>query len=322
MILLGLVFASFIVYYNKINRFDEIEASQNNNIIRQKKSKSTLFPFVGLLNEYKSAIATLVLLNGLLFLVNTLDIWKVWFNFSFEKNLNLSKELHKGVYLLILSILMSIGVLVYFFRQNINFLQNNSKLKNLSYVWIIQNTILVITVIVKCFYYIHYHGLAYKRIGVLIFVIVVLFGLTLMFIKIKNKKSVHFLLRKTTWFSYIFLLVCSAINWDMLITDKNLNHSYPKNISIDYSFILSLSNQTIPYLIQNEKLLIQNNNYCNENYHVAQNHKYQLLTDLRDEKIARFKHQQKKYTWLSWNYADAKTNDFLNNLKSKNNAKN
>ncbi len=306
---LGLLFSAFFMFYKKSTLFDHLEMSQSNTIARKKTLSKTIFLMMDLINEYKSALITLVFLNVLLMGVNALDIWKVWFNFSLEKNMNLSNELHKGVYLLIVSILLSIGVLVYFFRGNINFFKNNSFLKTASYVWIAQNMVLMNTVFVKCFYYIHYHGLAYKRIGVLIFLSIVLFGLILMLIKISSKKSVFYLLRNTTWFAYVILLLSSAVNWDNIIIRQNIRHQYPQNI--DYSFLVSLSDQTIPFLIENKDIIQKNNSYCFKNYDVEPRYQGKTLVEITNSKVKRFKENQKQYTWLSWNLADSKTQTYL-----------
>jgi hypothetical protein len=71
--------------------------------------------------------------------------------------------------MLILSILLSLGILIYYFRSNQNFYPKNGFLKAAAYLWLVQNAVLSVSVLIRCGYYISEYGLAYKRIGVVIF---------------------------------------------------------------------------------------------------------------------------------------------------------
>jgi hypothetical protein len=63
-------------------------------------------------NEYKAGIVLLIALNALLLFVNIIDIKWVWIGFEFEGQY-LKEFVHKGTYLLILSIIISIGIVLY-----------------------------------------------------------------------------------------------------------------------------------------------------------------------------------------------------------------
>lgn len=312
-VVLGLWISSFFLFFKNQDDLATLEESQNNTIsrlglklrFRLTKNTSSSFNLISLFNEYRTALLTLILLNLLILLVNTIDVYKVWFNFSFEKGMNLSEELHSGTYLLILSILLSIGVIVYFFRGNINFLQKNKPLKIMAYVWIVQNFILAITVVVKCMYYINFHGLAYKRIGVLMFLAVVFFGLVIMLVKINKQKSVFYLLRKGTWFAYLLLCVAALINWDAAIIKTNINHQYPENI--DYSFLVDLSDKSLPILLNNMDNIEAHDEYCIRNHKVNAHFYGKTLTSIIEKRIMQFNQKQHDNSWLSWNYADHKT---------------
>jgi hypothetical protein len=53
---------------------------------------------------------------------------------------------HEGTYLLILCILMAMGVLLWFFRGNLNFLPDNERLRWLAHLWLAQNAMLALSV--------------------------------------------------------------------------------------------------------------------------------------------------------------------------------
>ena len=153
----------------------QLEHSKTTQLTRVKhlnKERILDFHMVSLRQEYKVGVITFVLVNALLLIINSIDINFLWLNFDYGRAGNLKDLVHKGTYLLILSILLAMGVILYFFRRNLNFYPSNQWLKRLAYAWIIQNAILVISVALRTWYYIDATGLAYKRIGVLIYLCV------------------------------------------------------------------------------------------------------------------------------------------------------
>ena len=207
--------------------------------------KNRFFKFNDLKNEYKAGIFLLIVLNILILILNLIDINWVWFNFKWEGQF-LKQFVHEGTYLLILSILISIGLVLFFFRENLNFYSKNRTLKYLSYVWIIQNGILTISVAIRNFYYINYFSLAYKRIGVLLFLILTLYGLYTVFNKVKNKKSNFYLFQYNFSALFILLIVSSIVNWDKVIANYNFKHANKSFLELNY--LADFSDKTLPYL--------------------------------------------------------------------------
>src|SRR4029078_3225426 len=126
---------------------------------------------------------------------NCVDITYVWFGFTYNNDINLSEYVHEGTGLLIFSILLAMVLLLFFFRGNLNFYKQNKWLRAGAYAWLLQNSILAVSVLFRDYYYIQHYGLAYKRIGVLIFLAMVLMGLITVFIKIQKRKTAYYLLR-------------------------------------------------------------------------------------------------------------------------------
>ena len=234
----------------------------------------------------------IILVNILVIIENIIDINWIWFGFDYETSKNLSQLVHEGTYLLILSILLSIGILLYYFRGNQNFYIKNKILKYGAYLWIIQNVIMSISVALRNLHYINYYGLSHKRIGVLIFLLLVLGGLILLYIKIRNKKSAYYLLRLNSWNIYFIMIFISLFNWDILIAKYNVRHNYQSPVDMFYLF--SLSDNGLPIIHNNWENIISGN----EEYRWA----YFLNTRIRT-----FMEKEANSTWQSWNYADHKT---------------
>ncbi|MCX6182587.1 MAG: DUF4173 domain-containing protein [Bacteroidetes bacterium] len=291
-IFFGATLACYFVFHKKANVFSKLEIQQSNAIERTRRRSSFNFTLNALKIEYKIAFLTLISLNFILLMVNVVDVWKVWISFDYAAGSSLSAELHKGIYLLILSIVLSIALLIYFFRGNINFMKDNRFLKYLAFSWMAQNIVLALTAFLKCLYYINYYDLTYKRIGVLMFLCLTVFGLIMMFLKIEKRKSVFFLLRNNTWFIYFFFMAMTLINWDVAIAKYNLSAGR-KNT--DYTYLYSLSDKVIPVLMEHDNSLADP---ANGNTPFS-------------KRIRRYVNMQDQVSFLSWTAADDSLEKYL-----------
>ncbi|WP_338790913.1 DUF4173 domain-containing protein [Bernardetia sp. MNP-M8] len=272
--------------------------------------KNTTFKIMDLKQEYQTGILLIAMVNLLLLVVNGIDIQFLWLNFEVDEAGNLAELVHEGTYMLIISILLSMSILMYFFRKNLNFYLKNELLKKLAYVWIFQNTILVISVVIRTYYYIIEHGLAYKRIGVLLFLALTTYGLYSLFVKIKEHKSSFYLWRVNSWATYAMLVFMACINWDMLIVKYNIEKckTVESKAKIDLGFMLSRSDQTLPILRENRQYF-ETDKRGISSYRNSPN--VNTYGTYLDERIETYLQEQKKYSWASWNYADAKTVSLL-----------
>ncbi|MDG5492667.1 DUF4173 domain-containing protein [Psychroserpens sp. SPM9] len=158
----------------------------------------------------------------------------------------LSNQVHSGINTLIASILIAIVIILYFFRGDLNFYSDNKTLKNLTFLWIGLNVLLIILIAIKNQTYITSFGLTYKRIGVHVYIFLTLVGLVTTFLKVMNIKNMVFLFRRNTQIAFIVLLLCSTINWDRIITKYNLNHA----AAFDMDYLIKLSDRNAILLYQ------------------------------------------------------------------------
>ncbi|MBI5541033.1 MAG: DUF4173 domain-containing protein [Bacteroidia bacterium] len=307
----GILLVTWLVLRNKASDLSKVESKLTLTISRVKIRRKRRFSFTGLKKEYLSALVLLVLINLLVLAANIVDIKFLWFGFEFKEGMNLKQFVHEGTYLLILSILLSMGILLYIFRKNQNFFARGKILRKLAALWIVQNLILAISVGIRNYHYIDQYGLAYKRIGVFIFLMLVLFGLYTFFIKILRKKSGYYLINRNSWAMYIVLTITSLLSYDTIITKYNTK--YCKDL--DYEFLVNMSTKALP-LIDINKLPDQL--YYNEFYPVKHlknpwvfegNYKsnYFYAYNLRSyyvKTVFNFLYEWEMGTKLSWNYYD------------------
>jgi len=226
-----------------------------------------------------------------------------------------SDNLHKGTWMLIFSIFLSAAIVLYIFRGNINFYKNNKFLKTITYIWIVQNIILSLSVVVRVYHYILHHGLAYKRIGVVIFVIATIIGLITLIKKVQNTKTVSYLFRVNGISIYSILVISALFNWDSIIATHNFKYAESKNI--DYIFELNMSDKVLPILDQNrDRLALNNTKYKNSNYSYSWTNSQTLLEKL-DQRIEQFKRRKEERSWLSFNYSDYSTAKYFSDQKEE-----
>ena len=309
----AILLITWIVFKNKASDLSTSENKNSLSIQRIKRTnKKRKFSIVGLKKEYLSALTLLILINLLVLAANVVDIKFLWFGFEFKEGMNLKQFVHEGTYLLILSILLSMGILLFIFRKNQNFFSKGKILRTLSAIWIFQNLILAISVGLRNYHYIEHYGLAYKRIGVYIFLMLVLFGLFTFLIKILKKRSGYYLITKNSWAMYIVLTIVSLISWDTVITKYNIKHCK----ELDYQFLVQISSKALPFIDINElskqkeyyDYFPNNKNYINPwvfngNYEYARFYGYNIH-DYYVKTVFNFLYEWETGTKLSWNYYD------------------
>lgn len=327
-LLLGLLITGSVLLKSKLNYFSTREARMNDRLQRLKRSlrqkrEGALYQFVEMImgkmasgmlalkNENTTGIISLVLLNVLLLAVNLIDFNFLWLHFQYEEGKPVYKMVHEGTELLIVSIVLAMVILLFFFKGNLNFYIRNKWLKYGAYAWIIQNVILVSSVLLRDYYYILKHGLAYKRIGVLFFLLMVLVGLITVFLKIWSRKTNYFLFRVNAWAAVVVLVLATTVHWDEFIAGYNLKRK--DTVELDVSFLLSLSDKALPLLdtnivdLQKREKNLRPLTANDVDVNVCSNCYIEQLKKRETE----FIQKQKQFSWLSWNYADAYTGRYF-----------
>jgi hypothetical protein len=76
---------------------------------------------LALRKEWLAAVASIGLLNAMLLVVNAVDVRWLWFGFRAAPGFDLTQFVHEGTYVLIFSIMLAAGIMLWFFRRNLNF---------------------------------------------------------------------------------------------------------------------------------------------------------------------------------------------------------
>ncbi|ASK31801.1 beta-carotene 15,15'-monooxygenase [Chryseobacterium sp. T16E-39] len=196
----------------------------DNDFHEKNKTIKSTYSFLDLDVERMSGVISFFSLNILLVFFIISYNYEQFYEVSKTPN-QLSEETHERVNAVIMSIVMAILVIMFYFKSSFNFDPKAGLMKTLAKVWIFLNGVLIISAMIKNSEYIINYGFTYKRLGVYAFLILSLIGLIMTFIKIHYKKRNAFLFNTMTWYFYGTVLATSYINWGGFITSQNMKRN-------------------------------------------------------------------------------------------------
>jgi hypothetical protein len=265
MVLCGVVAAGALVaapvhfFLDHESRFGEFVRRQRDGVasfaVRRPNFSHSSRGALALRKEWLAAVASIGLLNTMLLVVNAVDVRWLWFGFRAAPDFDLTQFVHEGTYVLIFSILLAAGIMLWFFRRNLNFYRPGLPLLRWgATLWVLQNAVLAVSVGLRNYYYIEATELAYKRIGVYGFLLLTLFGLGTVLLKIWQRRSAFSLVRLNSWAAYALLLGLAAGNWEIWIARYNLQ---PRFERLNIGFLLTMPPRVLPVLAAREGLIDQ-----------------------------------------------------------------
>lgn len=299
--LFGLILTAGLIFRVAVPWFSAWETGRTEFIRRYRRPRLPQLPTayaplttgtMALRKEYLAALAALVLVNGLLLIVNIIDVQWLWFGFVPGPKFDLAQFVHEGTYVLILSILLAMAVVLYFFRRNLNFYARaGHRLRPLATVWVVQNAVLAVSVGLRNYYYISHMGLAYKRVGVYAFLFLTLFGLATVLLKIWQRRSAFSLVRLNAWAVYTVLLLLALGNWEIWMARFNLQPRFAAYL--DEEFLLEMPDRVLPELARHRSA-----------FPMQQMAGGEAVGTVLDYRIQQFLRTYPERGWQSWNYAD------------------
>lgn len=338
-VVLGIVLSAGAFIGLKKLELEKVEAGFDEQLVRVHRNKTNksigymlievfaeglLKRMMALKTENIIGVISFTALNLLLFSLNTIDIVTLWLGKKIETTgANYSDALHDGTNVLIVSIVIAMVIIVYFFRGNLNFYSKNKTIRVLAYLWILQNVFLVFSVLLRDYQYVNALGLTYKRIGVFVFLLLCTIGLVTVYIKVAQQKTFFYLCKVNGFVWYILLLVFGFINWDVLIVSYNINNRASINLDLDH--LTEMSDKALPLLNENK---IELRKYLSTSKYAykwssdtarvatkptAPTEAEQILAFEKDlnQRNSSFKLKYNETSWLSWNYRDWQTMQFL-----------
>lgn len=306
----GLVLLYGFFYHKKFKSLSDFDEVTSNKL---EHDRITNFSFFGknisIRDEDFSGKLLFLSLNVMLLIVNGLDFNFLFITGELPKDISYSQFVHQGTGALIISILIAIAIILYYFRGALNFYQENKTIKILACLWVFQNALMLVSTAFRNNLYIHEYGLTDKRIGVYVYLLLTLIGLATTFIKIMNVKSNMFLFRINGWIFYGVLIISCLLNYDMIITNYNIHTAKVR----DEKYLLTLSNVNLPQMVNLseviaiEKMALVKQLPVSQKWEVENHDKeYYPYVDfnlLLSRKLYDFQTLHAKRSWQSW-YAE------------------
>lgn len=254
-----------------------------------------------LLNEHRAGVLLLGGLNIMLLLLNITDLQVVWFGFRWDGQL-LRSFVHEGTWMLIFSVLLAGATTLYFFRGNLNFYSGARTLRILVATWLVQNAFLLLSVGVRNMRYIQYYGLAYKRIGVIFFLIAVAGSLLFIWLKVRNGHSMPRFISRSLSLSLGVMTMSALPDWSSIITRYNLEHYRQSFVHIE--FLMDMPDHVLPVLkAYKGELSSIRQEQGRLGYDYSDTINDIPFTVRLDQRIAAFKQEEALRDWRGWIWA-------------------
>lgn len=298
------VLLSFILYGLFFFQSDNDFASFEDKIPIEIKPNYTdrVQNFFGQTQEKNLTLFTLIILNTFLILFLFLEATYLIENYGTKRPVTeYSQAVHGGIDALIASLILVILVVSFFFRGQLNY-HPKPFLKVLVFIWLSLNVILVFTTALKNYDYMSGFGFTYKRLGIILYLILCLVGLTLTFYKIQKKQTAWFLVKTNSLVIVAAFAVVSLFNWNAIIANHNIKNLNSERLDLHY--IYSLGADTYPYLLS---------------YYLEKDHLNDpLFVEVRESAMGyKFILENKKlnYSWRSFNLREQNLLNQLNKLE-------
>jgi len=188
---------------------------------------------------------TLVLFNTLFAVQTLLDITYIWNGAELPDGVTYSEYVHQGTYILIFTSLLAAVFLLYVSHGNRNY-HANRFVKLMLLTWAAQNVLLVLSTMSRMEIYIADYSLTELRVWASVWMLLVIIGLILIFLKLLMDKSNGWLIRGNLISLIALTYVMGFTNLSYVIADYNLNIAKPRLVKIDTRYIAQLGAETIP----------------------------------------------------------------------------
>ena len=171
-----------------------------------------------------SVTLSLFAFNAIFALQNGLDIAFLWSGAPLPEGMTLAAYAHRGAYPLIATALLA-GLFVLVTLQPGSETARSRLVRNLVYVWIAQNVLLVASTMLRTFDYIDAYSLTRLRIAALLWMGLVAVGLVLICVRIWRGKSGAWLINANLAAALILLSACSFVDLGRMAAAWNVRHA-------------------------------------------------------------------------------------------------
>ena len=223
---------------------------------RQKKKKSAYYkkPDEMSLTQWafsKEAVLRSLVIFNVMFAVQTLmDVNYLWAGSILPEGFSYAEYAHKGAYPLIITALLA-ALFVLITQSSDNGISGSSIIKNLTYVWVVQNIVLVFSSIYRTGLYVEIYALTYWRVAAFIWMGLVAAGLFWIILRGVWERSNIWLINANIVTLLTTLYITSFVNIGGYIAHYNIARSKEmtgRGVSLDLNYLEQIGSASIPAL--------------------------------------------------------------------------
>jgi Leucine-rich repeat (LRR) protein len=252
-------------------------------------------------NENLSGIILFTMLNILLLMLNVLDLNYFLFDGKLPKGVDHKAFVHDEIGTLIMSVIVAILIILFYFRGELNFYKQSKWIKIMAFIWIFQNAFMIFSSAYRNDMYIDESGISYKKIGVYVYLLLTMIGLITTFIKVWKVKTNWYLFRINASVYYYILILSCIPNWDVIITNFNIKKHDVENKKLEKYLLLDLSYKNLPQLLAlPDSLAYTEDSKAREYYNYSRGTYYHDFRSGLAKKLYDFMEEYPKLEWQSY----------------------
>ncbi|MEK0450055.1 MAG: hypothetical protein RL088_2323 [Verrucomicrobiota bacterium] len=193
--------------------------------------------------------AILAALNGLFFVVNTLDGLYLWRHHTLPVGINRSELVHEGVNATMLAVILSAVIIAGIFQQD-DRAASRRWLKWISHIWVLQNLSLIASSFLRLKFYTQDYMLTEKRVYVGFFLALVAAGFLLLLWFVAKRRSFNWLLGTNAVATFLLFYVVQFPDVARFVADYNIAQAEREKRHLDVSYIATLGPGAWPSLVK------------------------------------------------------------------------
>lgn len=244
----------------------------------------------GLIFGRAAILRSLIVFNALFAVQTAMDAAYLWGGVTLPDGMSYADYAHRGAYPLLVTALLAAGFVLAAMRRN-GAAEQSRLIRNLVYLWVGQNVLLVISSILRLDLYVEVYSLTELRIAAGIWMGLVAIGLMLIMARIAFRESNKWLVGMNLGTLALALYACAFLDFSAIISRFNVEHSFEltgKGQPLDLRYLQDLGPASVPAL---DHFLASVEGKSDYDFRVA-----------RDELVLAF--AGRKQDWRSWNLRD------------------
>jgi hypothetical protein len=199
-------------------------------------------------HELRACMLTFAALNVVFLGANAADFAYLWLSAGLPSGISYAQFAHQGSYRLIVAVVLAAVTITAFFRLN-TLQSGNTKARLLAYLFVIQNIIVLLGAGRRLMLYVEVYGLTRWRVATFLWLVLVLAGFILIWIKLRQQRPFLFLLNTNAIATVLLLSVVSFLNIDGFIANWNVfRYESGSHAAVDVGYLGTLDAGAIPAL--------------------------------------------------------------------------